>query len=119
LANQIFNKGKDSTYTGNITIQVPALYVDLVYELCNVNAYFDSSDTHQGVLSMQASNQVAVTNNNGVTDTGFVSSLRLILVLGLFSFADFFSVDRLEQRTRFCLRLVRFGAMVMREWDLR
>jgi hypothetical protein len=68
---------------------------------------------------MQATNQVAVANDNGVTGMVFVSCLRLILVLGLFSFADFFSVDRWKRQTRFCLRLVRFGAMVMREWDIR
>jgi hypothetical protein len=68
---------------------------------------------------MSAINQVIVTNNNSVMDNVFVSSLRLILVLGLFSLADFFSVDRLERQTRFCLRLVSFGVMVMREWDIR
>jgi hypothetical protein len=71
---------------------------------------------------MTATNQVAITNENGVTATVLVSSLRLILVLSLFckqSFADFLSVDRLERQIRFCLRLVRVGAMMMREWDLR
>lgn len=121
MANQIFNKGDNSIYTGNIAIQVPALYVNLIYELCNVDAYFDGGDTHQGVLSMQATNQVAVTNNS-VMDMVFVSSLRLIPVLGLFYeqfFAAFVSVDRLERQTKFCLRLVSFGAMVMHEWNLR
>jgi hypothetical protein len=41
VANQIFNKGDESTYTGNIAIQVPALYVDLLYDLDHDICNFD------------------------------------------------------------------------------
>jgi hypothetical protein len=122
VANQIFNKGDESTYTSNTAIQVPALYVDLFYDLVHDIHNFNDGSQNEGVLQMTVTNQVAITNENGVTATVFVSSLRRILVLSLFCkqyFADFLSVDRLERQIRFCLQFVRVGTTVMREWDVR